>query len=129
MLQLRRIWIRCVVVATVSTLMSAVLGCPQLNPSSMSWRSTTHCNECDRALHIAVLHMQMLYLERAQRLGIADAAGAATEWASRIGNEFAEAIPDRVCSESDGWTVMFVMPSGVCVGVEVAGDGRAQDID
>ena len=73
--------------------------------------------------------MQMLYLERAQRLGIADAAGAATEWASRTGNEFAEAIPDRVCSESDGWTVMFVMPSGVCVGVEVAGDGTAQDID
>jgi hypothetical protein len=73
--------------------------------------------------------MQIRDLERAQRLGIADAAGAAAEWVSRAGNEFAKAIPDRVCSEKDGWTVMFVMPSGACVGVDVAGDGSANDID
>jgi hypothetical protein len=122
-----RISFRLVQFALMHSFCWAVVACLPPNPATVDWRATRRCIGCDRALRIAVAHMQVHDVELFQKMGLKDPVAVAARANSLSGNASAKAIPDRVCVFGGTWKVMLVFPKGECFGVNVGPEGWTSD--
>jgi hypothetical protein len=110
-----------------------LIGCAPPKLATVDWYADPSCEGCDRAVRLAVDHLQVKDVQDAQRWGVPLERVRAVLRES--GTDYTRAVPDRVCPEPDELVVMFVMPgSGLlqasyCFNVYVKPDGSTADGD
>jgi hypothetical protein len=115
--------------ATFALGIAALAACPAPQPTSVVWYAVPACVGCDDAIDLAVQDMQVRDVRLLEAAGIPDASGGIEDLRRAFGVDFRDAVPRRVCRDSEGLVVVFQMDNHRCVGVEVLPDGGTLDMD